>query len=107
MSARKVCFYRAQKQPRKEERNEKKKGDQHSVHTYVLCTRMYVCGASHNAATCGLVKCGFGRLKVRVVFGDTSHKILVWVRADEQLVSDGEKYLGINIFHMCLKSKKL
>lgn len=73
-----------------EERNEKKKKeerDQHSVHTYVLCTHMYVCGASHNAATCGLVKCGFGRLKARVVFGDTSHKILVWVRAVEQMLA--------------------
>lgn len=83
----------------------KKKRDQHSVHTYVLCTHMYVCGASHNAATCGLVKCGFGRLKVRVVFGDTSHKILVWVRADEQLVPDEKKYRNINILY--LKSEKL
>jgi len=45
---------------------------------------MHACArsASHNATTCGLVKCGFGRLKARVIFGDTSHKTLVWARTD-------------------------
>jgi len=51
-----------------------------SLRAYLRAMHAYARGASHNATTCGLVKCGFGRLKARVIFGDTSYETLVWVR---------------------------
>jgi len=44
----------------------------------VLCTRPVT------RLTCGPTKCGFAPLKARVVFGDTSHRPLVWARAGAQ-----------------------
>lgn len=70
----------------------KRKMKERSVpRAYLRAMHAYARGASHNATTCGHVKCGFGRLKARVIFGDTSHETLVWVRADGRTLVLGKE----------------
>jgi len=61
-AARRVCFCWTQKQPRKEHGRERWRRRDQYLNAYLRTMHACARGASHNATTCGLVKCGFGCL---------------------------------------------
>jgi len=74
-----------------------------SVHTYVLCTHVHMVRPITRLRV-GSWSVGSAVL-ARVVFGDTSHEILVWVRADGRtLLGKENNWALINNLRESLKN---